>query len=122
VYTELGTLAVDSYPNATSVLLRVFVELSVDHYVDQANLIPNEHQRRNAKLSDKMKKVAEHLHNTGKIPVELKRVVNNVADGNGHLKPSVAGLHLYLHNMFAYPKPSELRQTWNELQPFLEKL
>lgn len=122
VYNELSTLIVDTYPNATSVLLRVFVELSVDHYINQENLMPNENQRRNAKLSEKMRKVAEHLHNSGKLQLELKRVVDNVASGNGHLKPSVAAMHLYLHNMFAYPKPSELRQTWNELQPSLEKL
>lgn len=122
VYAELSTLAVDSYPNATSVLLRVFVELSVDHYIMREILMPNEHQRRNAKLSDKLKKVADHLHTSGKIQLELKRVVDNVANGNGHLKPSLAGMHLYVHNMYAYPKPSELRQTWNELQPFLEKL
>jgi hypothetical protein len=122
VYNELSTLEVDIYPNATSVLLRVFVELSIDHYIDQAGLMPNEQQRRNTKLSEKMRKVAEHLHDSGKIQIELKKVVDNVATGNGHLKPSVAGMHIYLHNMFAYPKPSELRQTWNELEPFLEKL
>ncbi len=122
VYTELSTLAVDTFPNATSVLLRVFVELSIDHYIEQQGLMPNEHQRRNAKLAEKMRTVAAHLHTAGKIPIELNKVVNSVADGNGHLKPSVTGMHLYLHNQFAYPKPSELRDTWNELQPFLEKL
>lgn len=122
IYTELSTIPVDTFPNATSTLMRVFVELTIDHYILQENLIPNENQRRNTKLSEKMKRVAAHLHTTGKMSLEIKRVVDNVADGNGHLKPSVTGMHLYLHNMYAYPKPSELRQTWHEIQPFLERL
>ena len=34
IYVELQTLKLASYPNAIAVLLRVFMEMSVDHYLE----------------------------------------------------------------------------------------
>jgi hypothetical protein len=38
IYYELLSLAVEQYPNACAVLLRVFVELSIDHFGEEYKL------------------------------------------------------------------------------------
>lgn len=121
IYNELYNLPVELYPNACSVLLRVFIELSVDRLIEQASLL-SEAEQRNAKLAKKLKVAADHLHSTGKIPKKLRDAIHNVADGNGPLVPSISSYHQYVHNQYAYPKPAELRLAWTEMQPFLVKL
>jgi hypothetical protein len=45
IYNELTTLNVEQYPNACSVLTRVFIELSVDHYVSEKKLLTEKQVR-----------------------------------------------------------------------------
>ena len=117
VFVELNTLDYTKYPNAASVLLRVFVELSVDHHIER-----NGNEPGMAKLGEKLKLVADDLNNTKKIPDQLRKAIHNVATGNGLLGVSVKSMNQYVHNKYTYPKVSDLKSSWNELQPFLEAL
>ena len=42
IYIELLTLTVNQYANACAVLFRVFIELSVDHAIEQNTLMTEE--------------------------------------------------------------------------------
>lgn len=117
MFVELNTLDYTKYPNAASVLLRVFVELSVDHHIER-----NGNEPGMAKLGEKLKLVADDLNNTKKIPDQLRKAIHNVATGNGLLGVSVKSMNQYVHNKYTYPKVSDLKSSWNELQPFLEAL
>lgn len=121
IYNELNNISVDQYPNACSVTLRVFVELSVDHYLAENSLM-NENDRRNKPLAKRIKVAAEGLHQTGKIDAQLKAAMEKVADSQGVLAASTTTFNQYAHNKYVYPKPTELRLAWDELQPFVEKL
>ena len=122
IYNELATLTVDQYPNACAVLLRVFMELSVDHYLAQHNVM-TEAQMRSAPLAQRMKTAADHLKKRSKIDEALRKAVYTIASSSGHIViASATTFNQYVHNKHVFPKPSELRTAWDELEPFLEKV
>lgn len=122
IYHELLNLSLDDFPNACAVLLRVFLELSLDHYIDEKSLIPNEGERMRAPLSKKLKQVAGALRNEGRITLQVERTITKIADASGMLNASAVTLHQYVHNHYTYPSPSELRTAWDELEPFMQAL
>ena len=121
IYNELLELSVDRYPNAASVSLRVFVELSVDHYVDQ-NKPMSGNINSGASLAKRIKAVADALEKKGSIDLQLKRAVYKMADSSYGLSASTVTFNQYVHNKYVYPTASELRTAWDELQPFVEKI
>ncbi len=121
IYNELVGLSADSAPNAGAVLLRVFVELSVDDYLETRSLMA-ETDRRNAPLAKRIKAVSADLHKSGAITNALKTAIDKVADSKHGLSAGVVNFNQYVHNQYAFPKASELRVTWDELQPFLEAI
>lgn len=122
IYIELLGLNAEQYPNACSVLLRVFIELSVDHVLETEKLMTDS-QIRNTPLAKRLKSVGGHLQKTGKIPLKLKHAVEKVADGNQSiLGATVPTFNKYVHNEYVYPRPTELYTTWDELTPFMEKV
>jgi hypothetical protein len=122
IYNELLGLNAEQFPNACSVLLRVFIELSVDHVIEAEGLMTDE-QMRNTALAKRLKAVVGHLHSNGKVPAKLKQAVERVADGNQSiLGAGVPTFNKYVHNQYVYPRPGELYTTWDELGPFMEKV
>lgn len=121
IFSELLSLSADQFANASSVLLRVFLELSVDHYIVK-NALMTEHQRRGAPLAKRMKAVSAHLLQQGKINAQLDTAIQKVADSQFLFAASTASFNQYVHNAYVFPKPSEIRLAWDELQPFVEKI
>jgi hypothetical protein len=121
IYYELLTLSVNSYSNSCSVILRVFVELSVDHHVIAKSLL-TENQCRNLPLAKRLKVLAEHLRQQGEIDGQLENTVKKIADGVGMLGASTITFNQYVHNRTTFPIASELRVSWDELQPFMSVL
>jgi hypothetical protein len=121
VYNELLSLNAEQYPNACSVMLRVFIELSTDHYISARNLIPDA-KLRNTPLGKKLKTAATDLHKRNAIPVKLLRAIETAASSKTVLGPSLVTLHQYVHNEYVFPKTSDLYSTWDELEPFVAEL
>lgn len=121
IYNELVTLNADQYPNAGSVLFRVFVELSVDDYIIRHTLMTDS-DRRNQPLAKRMKTVNDHLLAASAIAKQLHTTIEHVANSTHGLAAGLTTLNQYVHNSYSFPKPSELRLSWDELQPFLEAI
>lgn len=121
VYNELAGLDVTSYPNSASVLFRVFLELSVDEHLEQHSLM-SEQKRRNTPLAKRLKAVADDLYAKSEILDALRKTVHQVADSQHTFAASVVAFNQYVHNPYTFPKPGELQVSWDELQPFLEKV
>ena len=121
IFNEIVQLSADQFPNAASVLLRVFLELSVDEYGKRESVLSDK-DRKDWVLAKRMKTVAEHLESTSKIDNQLKKAITKIADSQQTLAASVTAFHQYVHNPYVFPKASELRTAWDELQPFLEVL
>lgn len=121
IVRELKSMNLNDYTNACSVLLRVFLELAMDDAIVQQSL--QTAVKENDPLSKKIKAVASHLRSQDQISVQLKKAIDGVANNQTHaLAAGVVTWHQYVHNQFVHPKATELRQTWDELQPFLQAL
>lgn len=118
IHNELLSLTAQQYPNACAVLLRVFIELSVDHFLAEHKLPPSTDDP----LAKRLKAAAKKLKVDGAISEQLRRAVEHIADGPSPIAPGVSTLNQYVHNRYTHPKPPELFAAWDELQPLMEKL
>jgi hypothetical protein len=120
-YNELLTLNAEQYPNACAVLLRVFVELSVDHLLEDKKVMTDAEMRAKS-LAERLKAAAKYLKKEGAISNSMLRAINAVADGQSLLAPGIPTFNQYVHNKYTFPKPAEQYAAWDELAPFFEKL
>jgi hypothetical protein len=122
IVTELKKLRVDTFPYAASVLFRVFLELSTDHYMNANGLavdvkIPN---RRSVpkKLRSKVDEVINHLINVGAGKKDFDGIRRALGDRQSPL--SIDLQHGYVHNLYVIPKSRDLLASWDEARPYFE--
>ncbi len=116
IENELRKLGLNDYTNAVSVLFRVFIELSIDSYI-QAQPSIGLHEK--TPLQRKMKAVADHLVASGKLTQKQRQPVSRACQRDSFLAPSIDLMHTYVHNAHAFPAPGDLRAHWDNLEPFL---
>lgn len=125
ILKELKRLRVEDYPHASAVLLRVFLELSVDHYMD-INGLPSKFtdpkgNKRDKSLKQKTSDVITHLaSHSGHSKKDFFGVERGLSDPKSPLYIDL--LHAYVHNRFVTPKPRELLSAWNDAQRFFERV
>jgi hypothetical protein len=103
------------------VLLRVFLELTVDHHIEENRLMTDK-AARDKPLAFRLKKVTAHLQESGRIPSKLKKAIDQIADGPTVLAPGVSTFNQYVHNSYLFPKARDLYLAWDELAPLMEAL
>ncbi len=121
IFAELLDLSAEKYPNACSVLLRTFIELSVDHYLEEKKVISDD-KIRNYNLSKRIKLVAKELYAANQIPNKLKKAIEKFADSNNVMQPRLVTFHQYVHNQYVFPSANDLYGAWDELSPFVTKI
>lgn len=121
IYRELKKLDVDEFKNAAAVMLRVFLELSLDYYLDKELHWP-EQQVDNTVLARKLEAAANHLENKGAMTRAQLAAIRKAASGQTVLVASIKTLHAYVHNRYFNPVPSEIKAAWDDLQPLFQKL
>lgn len=121
LFKELKRLDLTDFPNAGAVMLRVFIELSVDHFVE-VKLGWDERQTGNSKLKDKLNKVAQFLEDEGVMTRNELAPIRKAATGDGMLAASVKSMNQYVHNRYFSPVASELVVIWDDFQIFIQKV
>lgn len=118
IYYELKNhLKVDDVPNACAVLLRVFMELSVDIYSTNNNAGIHE----NDDLHKKLSKIADFMENAGVLKKnDLKPVRKAASVPHGLFSTNT--FNAYVHNSTIHPRSDELKLTWDEMELFVKKL
>ena len=116
IENELRKLGLNDYTNAIGVLFRVFIELSVDSYL-QGHPSINVHER--VSLQRKMKAVADDLVANRRLTQKQRQPVSRACQKDSFLAPSIDLMHTYVHNPHAFPAPGDLRAHWDNLEPFL---
>jgi hypothetical protein len=120
IYHELQKLDVTKFTNSAAVLLRVFVESSIDCYSTKHNL-PTVQGRSFLKLKDKAKNVVADLQ---KKNLASKAVCKGILAALNN-KDNVLGIdtmHAYVHNINFSPTPKDLTTAWDNVEEFVKKL
>ncbi len=115
---ELRRLEVERFTNAVSVLLRVFIELSVDDYLVRSKMQTGP----NDVLAKKLQDAAHHLFVRKLINEQQRKAVNRACSSDAYLAASVKLMHQYVHNQAVFPAPSDLLANWRSIQPFMTAL
>jgi hypothetical protein len=104
-------------PNAVGILFRVFLEISIDYFLEREGInLPNE-----TKLAGKITKCANELET--KNLATKKQLVNirKVATDKNHLL-NIQNFHDYVHSYKTQPSSSDLILKWDNLQEFFQIL
>ncbi|SIQ03785.1 hypothetical protein [Halanaerobium kushneri] len=116
IYMELKKIEVEKFPNLTAVSFRVFLELSLDHYIEENNL---ENISIDSRLSTKVQKVAEDLKDKDLLTdQELKPV--NVSVSNPDSIISINTFNAYVHNKNMQPIAKDLKINWERLENYFK--
>lgn len=126
IYKELrSTLTLVDSPNAIAVLLRVFLELSVDHFLEANNISlersnPSGGGTHYKSLQDKVREVVDLLVSMKVNRDNFNAVIRSLSDKSSALHPAM--LHAYVHDRFETPSVSQLKAAWDKAQPLFERI
>jgi len=115
---ELRRLSLEEYPNAISVLFRVFLELSADVYSTRMSLPHSV----DTHLCAKLQNVTVDLVKRKKLTDLQAKPVYRASKRDSYLGPSLTTMHQFVHNPYMFPRPSDLRADWNSLQPWFSAI
>lgn len=118
IYHELRKLEIEKYRNAVAILLRVFLEFSVEEYMTRRAVTGITSAD---KLSKKLQTVAQHMESNGIMNRKGLHAVRKAASDPNSLF-STTTLNAYVHNVNFYPSANELKTSWDNLEPFVERL
>ncbi len=124
LFYELKQLSHVHFPNVCSVMIRVFLELSVDYYLEffgllKGDIISGAMDPRD--LKQKTKNVIEDLSRKKYIDQAKARGMRNYFNQD-HSSFSIDSLNAYVHNKDFNPIPEALMLSWENTQPFFELL
>lgn len=113
---ELRKLSLTDFPNAVSVLFRVFIELSCDSYIPKLGSGSN--ITVDSKLNAKLQAVVLDLEGRQKLTKQQANPVKRMSNKDSFLSPSTELLHQYVHSTSTFPATSDLRSHWDSIEPF----
>lgn len=122
IYSELKTLNCEGFSNASAVLFRVFVELSLDVFVDK-HCKESEFMKVsiNSELKPKVTAVADYFQKRNIFSkYELKAIRVAVSNQNNIL--AMETFNAYVHNRHFSPLAVDLKTAWDNIQPFIQKV
>ena len=117
IYYELRSLDVEGYTNSCAVMLRVFLELSLDEYSAREGGVFHS----NDKLSKKIRRAANDMQSKGYLSKDDLKPIRTAASKPDDLF-STSTLNAYVHNSKIQPIAKDLKITWDNTQQFFEKL
>lgn len=124
IYYELQTLNLDKAPNSIAVLLRVFLELSVDHFLETNGVSlryrPPGGREVWKKLDKKLAEVVDMLISMGVPKTHFTSVMRDLSQTRSPMNLDL--FHRYVHDRFATPATSDLTAAWDHAQPLFEKI
>lgn len=121
---ELRNLPLVIFPHAISILFRVFLEQSADHYLT-SNSISLEVPKAGGgsyfkSLKSKVDEALKHMIAAGMDRKKLDGIARGIADKTNPLH--IDTLNSYVHSAFYSPKERDLTVAWDNARPFFEKV
>jgi hypothetical protein len=129
IYRDLKRINVHTHPNACAVLLRVFVELSVDELIESkaVRVEIQDSKRKSPTLAEKINSCVSWMRDNrllGKQAAEgIKKHGGDESADSAGPSASVTTLHAFMHNRYASPLATELNAMWgNGIEAFMGAL
>ncbi|MFC4096399.1 hypothetical protein [Euzebyella saccharophila] len=117
IYRELKDLDLRYFENAGSILFRVFIELSIDTYIEEKKITYKGRET----LANKVGAVSADLVNN-KVVTKHEAKPINTAVTNPNSILSINTFNAYVHNKHFSPIPKDLKTTWDGFEKFITKL
>ncbi len=122
IYDELQKLNIETYQNAVSVLFRVFIELSLDTFLENKKMIEGvSAAKERLTLNKKLIKVLGYLTDKGFIDATISKGIRVAVSNKDHLL-GIDTWHAYVHSNQFSATPKDLITTWGNIQIFVEKV
>lgn len=118
IYFELKNLEIKEFENASAVLFRVFLELSMDAFIDKEKLTK---VNINSELFKKVNESATYLETKNILTKQQLKPIRT-ASSNPNSILSVNTFNAYIHNRHFHPTEKDLKTAWDNMQLFLEKI
>ena len=123
LYNELVALQVDGNESISAAMIRVFLDLSVVHYLLHKG-IPHPKPEKSwddydVKLRNRVERVLDDLD-----PKKASSKLNEIRKGFGDKgwMHSIENLHNYLHSLGADPSAREIKQIWDRYHPMFKSM
>lgn len=123
IYKELRRLKVEEFPHAVAVLLRVFLELSVDHLLEKkggSTKFTQNGQQKDKTLQKKVEEGVDLLVNDGANRKDFAAIMRGLSVPSSPLHIDL--LHSYVHNRFSIPRDRDLLAAWDEAARFFDNI
>ncbi|NEU14084.1 hypothetical protein G3T14_18400 [Methylobacterium sp. BTF04] len=129
LYNECRKIIVKNNENAAAFLVRVFIELSSEVYLEvkKVPIPPNlknksvtEWSDYKVKLSEKISAVIHSIDPSGKSPIFVQAKSAIKPDYIGHF--SIKTLHSYFHNHHVLPEETTVKASWDGWEAYLRAL
>jgi hypothetical protein len=124
IFRELRILRLEDAPNSIAVLLRIFLEMSVDHFLEknggQLDFTTPNGQKKFKSLDKKLAEVVAMLVSIGVPQAHFATVIRSLSVQSSPMHLDL--FHRYVHDRFATPLPQELKAAWDHAQPLFEKI
>lgn len=124
IFRELRLISVRQYPNTVAVMFRVFLELSVNAYMETFNMLKEGEMTANDSkhdLAGHTQQVINHMIGKGYINRELSKGIKNELKAESS-PLSIESLNAYVHSAHLFPQSTNLITGWDNVQPFFEIL
>lgn len=116
IFIELKNLDVEDFENAAGVLLRVFLELSVESFLRTNHVTFHE----NDKLRIKMGKAGDFWEANTVLTKSQITAWRNALSSNDLFSLNV--LHAHVHSLQSIPNKKELIKTWDAMELYFKNL
>lgn len=123
IFAELRGLQLNKHPHSIAVLLRVFLECSIDDYLSRNGVslvVSTPNGDRDKPLRQKVNETVDHMVNAGADKRDLKGITTALGNQNHPFSPDI--LHAYIHNRFFSPTERDLTTAWDNGQPLFERI
>lgn len=123
IVKELRTLELDKFPHSISVLFRVFIEQSTDHFLQAAGIAlttTTAAGKKDKSLRAKVGEAIDEMVRRGVTKKDLAGVIKGIDDKNSPL--FVDTLHNYVHNRFFSPTERDLKVAWDNSELYFEQI
>lgn len=112
IFNELKKIQVEQFPNASAILLRAFLELSVDYYIAKTKKnIPKD-----MKLLGRLQKIYKEMD----LSKDEKKVLD-IITSNKNNPAHTNVLNSYIHNKNHHPDPDSIKIAFDNLTVFFKK-